>query len=410
MRDFNGIIGKIGKESSKTIPHPESTDDYNMTYESLANYLTLVNFIKNGIHRNNTDRTGNKIHMGITQENLVPIFDTQGRLRIHLAQKTIQRLLFAQRKMTQEIEKPENFEKIMSTLVRTHQLSSISAGWKLDTNILRTISKEFDLTTEHYKNPITHDTVFEHYTSTYKEDEQFGANYTRDNEIWSEHSFVNGITMKRKIRDRLETAVKSSLKNNTNTVLLLPDNDDGYKQYMTNDGPYLHKIITWDEGLTFSATINEKRTKMIQEKIHLYIISHENTIHTSHNFKTKLMTISEKLYGYTPTYHMKTDINTTKEKKTHKKKNRHRHPKTTKLRDVKIGKYMLKNTLRALGIKKVNDLMRKIKRKLKEEEIIEEKRHTLDRITEREVDNVKLKLNRFIISALDKNEGQLYVE
>ena len=131
---------------------------------------------------------------------------------------------------------------------------------------------------------------------------------------------------------------------------------------------------------------------------------------TPHNFKTKIMILSEKLYGYTPTYHMKTDPNTAKEKKTHKKEKKQTHPNTTKMKDVKIGKYMLRNTLQALGITKVDDLMSKIKQRLKREKIIEQEKHTLDRITEREVDNEKQKLNRFVISALDKNEGQLYVE
>lgn len=399
------MLGIIGKANSKTIPYPEKEEDFDKTYEHIANYLNIVNLIKNGIHRNKTGRGADKVQIGSMQRNLTPIFDTQGRLRACLEPRTIRRLIHTYKTRTDH-SNTDSIRKGIETLVEIHHLSSVSAGWKLDYKILKMISKEFCLTTEHYKNPFTHDTAFQKYTSTYKEDQDYGAQYMAYDDLWTENGFVNGIITKRKIQEKIGRAMRSA-QNNIDTVLVLPDGEDK-EHRQDNRGPFLHKIMTWDEGVTLTSTINDRKTKTITTKTHLYVATNTKQMYSSNKFKTLITQASLELYGYIPTYYMPTRERENKERKEYNKKQERAH--ITKPHQIEIGKYMLKNTLLALKMKNVERMMKKIRRILREDLPEIEIENTKGRIMERDVIKTKKQLNKAIICMLDKNEGHLYVE
>lgn len=58
---------------------------------------------------------------------------------------------------------------------------------------------------------------------------------------------------------------------------------------------YIHKIITWQEGIFVFSSINNESRKHIKESISLYLIKNNN-MHTSETFKTKMRNASRDIW------------------------------------------------------------------------------------------------------------------
>ena len=202
----------------------------------------------------------------------------------------------------------------------------------------------------------------------------------------------------------LNKARKESKHHNINTIII--SMNDSIQKHMNNNIQHTHKILTWQEGLRMTASINGDSTKELKDKISIYLISKKLKISTK--FKNSIIHTSKEINGYLPDFFPQTTHIDTQNSI------RREYTLNNNTSDNNIALFTLVNSIRALQIPQPQDMTNKILSLLTQskngetDNTLHDLQHT-DHITDTDVLRAKKKLRGYIISELDKNTGQLYV-
>lgn len=368
-----------------------------------------MNTIISGIHRNGKTRLKNSISLRTLAKNYIPVFDKQGKLIINIPQKKF-KFLFHSYLQTKSIQFPtlndmENINKQLNSMAARQRLHTSTKKWTINNKIIKLIMHEFNTHTERFTDPLSTSTLMDKFYSEHATDKTFGAKTELINQPWFEHSYINAIHFtKDKLHMILKKAIKESKNRNTNTIIITTEKNMKHDNNISMAN--LHQILTWQDGMQLQASINCDNTKSIEEKIGLYIIS--KNLQVSDTFKSKITNISQDINGYTPTFL----IDTTEDHQPPQTRPRLTTQHDNTMTKTQIADYKIINTLRALGVPDPQKTTNKILTMLTRGHDIglsrfDNPQHT--DITEHDIFEAKKKLKKYIISELDKNNGQLYV-
>ena len=168
LRNFPGLIGKVGHLNAKSIPHPNEINDMEETLEGIAKYLNMTSVITQGIYRNGAHRKKNSIRLNDLNTGSVPIFDDKGTLHVNIPRHRFKMLISAYKNHymtpTLSVKQIRHMNKKLYNLTRAQSLHTNARKWNLPSQITLKIIKEFDLQIERYTTPLNSEPSLQYYS------------------------------------------------------------------------------------------------------------------------------------------------------------------------------------------------------------------------------------------------------
>ena len=187
----------MGILNAKAIPRPKHEKDQQDTLQSVAKYLNITCIVRNGIYRNGNTKKKNSFSMNDLKNDIIPVFDTEGRLEASIRKDRFFSLFNAYMSF-HKITKPtcvemlklnEELHKIMQGL----RLHTGTGKWKVKTCVNKVIIDEFLVTTECLTDPLSRELTVPKFLSTNKNDSIFGAKLFDHETIQEENCIINAI-------------------------------------------------------------------------------------------------------------------------------------------------------------------------------------------------------------------------